>query len=93
MWSTPRNGAFHVYTSPPSQQTHDIDNRGTMIVQDHCNCDRRMYVLLKVRYQILRPNIAFFAVPGLNNQHTSSVRQPANLGVWKATDISAFYEI
>ena len=81
-----------MYTSPPSQQTQGIDNRGTMIVQDHGNCDGRMYVHLKVRYHI-RPNIAFLLLPGLNNQHTSSVRQPANLGVWKATDISAFYEI
>ena len=41
----------------------------------------------------IRPNIAFLLLPGLNNQNASSIRQPANLGDWKATDISAFFEI
>ena len=40
----------------------------------------------------IRPNNAFLLLPGHNNQHTS-VRRPAKLGVWKATNISAFYEI
>ena len=41
-----------VYPSQRCVPCVHIDNRGTMIVQDHGNCDGRMFVHLKVRYQI-----------------------------------------